>query len=42
VVRLNGEQMRERLEKLLKQTEAKKNGREEKDSRLKVTNGKAS
>ncbi len=42
MVRLNGEEMREKLEKILKQTAVKKNGREEKEYRLKAINGKAS
>ncbi len=41
MVRLKGEQMREKLDKLLKQTNVKKNGREEVRYRFKVTNGKA-
>lgn len=42
MVRLNGDRMREKLEKLLKETEMKKNSREDKEFEIKMTNGKAS
>ncbi|HUS52323.1 MAG TPA: hypothetical protein VMX77_02550 [Candidatus Bathyarchaeia archaeon] len=42
MVRLNGDRMREKLEKIIKETEMKKNSRENKEFGIKVTNGKAS
>jgi len=42
VVRLNGGQMREKLERLLKQAEMRESGREEREDKLKIANGKAS
>jgi hypothetical protein len=42
VVRLNGGQMREKLERLLKQAEMRESEKEEREDKLRIANGKAS